>query len=541
MKSNQIKALERIYRRKIPATDVLTQDLARFLCLLSQEIGRQVGLFVDRKGQVENVFVGDSDRIVLPDFGRMRAGRGRFRGLRLIHTHLHQGGVDEDDLTDLTLLRLDMVVAITLEAEDMPVQVSLAHLLPEGSDSRYYKLGPVPLEKLDLNFQEMIDSLEAEFAKTRDEQLVAQKLPGAILVHADNLPQKEAESRIQEMEDLAQTAGLAIVGVVRQRRKKPDPKYVVGKGKLEEILFKAMQKGVETILFGSDLRASQARAVTEMTDLKVIDRTMLILDIFAQRAKTRAGKVQVELAQLRYALPRLVAKNTMMSRLTGGIGGRGPGETKLEVNRRRARKRIRDLQEDIKKISRRRALRRKRRNAKNLPVVALVGYTNAGKSTLLNTLTQSDVLTEDKLFATLDPTSRRLRFPRDREIIITDTVGFLHELPEDLVRAFKATLEELYEAHLIVHVVDGADPRFEEKQESVEKILVDMELAETPRITVYNKFDKINESVRKEHFRRNADVLISALNAETTRPLLARIEKEIWSEIVGSEITEKRL
>ncbi len=492
-------------------------------------MGRQIGLFIDRKGQVENVFVGDADRIYLPDFGRVRAGKGRFRGLRLVHTHLSGEPVNEDDLTDLTLLRLDMVAAVSLEAEDQPVQISLAYLLPEGSTSEFQRLGPVPLDKLDLDFGETISSLEEEFARTRDEQYSAEKLPWAILVHASNLPAVEAESRIKEMRDLARTAGLAIVDVVRQRRKSPDPKYAVGKGKLEEILLRAMQKGVDTLIFEPDLRASQARAITDMTDLKVLDRTMLILDIFAQRAVTKAGKVQVELAQLKYALPRLVAKNTMMSRLTGGIGGRGPGETKLEINRRRARKRIQDLEKDIEKISQQRTLRRKRRNNKNLPVVALVGYTNAGKSTLLNTLTKSSVLTENSLFATLDPTSRRLRFPQDRQIIITDTVGFLHELPEELVKAFKATLEELYDAHLIVHVVDAADPRFEEKQEAVEQILEHMNLAQTPRITAYNKFDKIGESVRKEQFRRNADMLISALDAETTRPLLAQIEKTIWA------------
>jgi GTP-binding protein HflX len=324
------------------------------------------------------------------------------------------------------------------------------------------------------------------------------------------------------------------MGVLEQRRHEADPKYLVGRGKLEEVLIRAMQLDANVLIFDPDLTPGQAHAIADFTDLKVIDRTMLILDIFAQRAKSRDGKLQVELAQLRYRLPRLHEKNTMMSRLTGGIGGRGPGETKLEENRRRARERIHRLEKEIDRFGEQRAGRRSARVRRGLPVVAIVGYTNAGKSTLLNTLTHSDVLAEDKLFATLDPTTRRLRFPYEREIIIADTVGVIRDLPRDLAQAFRATLEELDEADLLVHVVDAADPAREQQTAAVEKILTDLGLAETPRLVVLNKMDLVPEEERdaRLHAARvdsgKPVVGISAQDAVTTTPLLAAIEDALW-------------
>jgi GTP-binding protein HflX len=267
--------------------------------------------------------------------------------------------------------------------------------------------------------------------------------------------------------------------------------------------------------------------------LTVLDRTQLILDIFAQRARSRDAKLQVELAQLRYRLPRLHEKNTMMSRLTGGIGGRGPGETKLEENRRRARERIHRLEKEIDRFSEQRAGRRAERVRRGLPIVAIVGYTNAGKSTLLNTLTRSDVLAEDRLFATLDPTTRRLRLPREREIIIADTVGFIRDLPRDLARAFRATLEELDEADLLLHVVDAADPANEQQVAAVEAILSDLGLAETRRILAMNKVDLLPEDERARLARPGNEppmIPISARDAATTGPLLEAVEAALASQ-----------
>jgi GTP-binding protein HflX len=320
---------------------------------------------------------------------------------------------------------------------------------------------------------------------------------------------------------------------MEQRRHEADPKYLVGRGKLEEILIRAMQLDANALIFDPDLTPVQAHAIADFTDLKVIDRTMLILDIFAQRAKSRDGKLQVELAQLRYRLPRLHEKNTMMSRLTGGIGGRGPGETKLEENRRRARERIHRLEKEIDRFGEQRAGRRAERVRRGLPIVAIVGYTNAGKSTLLNTLTGSEVLAENKLFATLDPTTRRLRFPREREIILADTVGFIRDLPRDLAKAFRATLEELDEADLLLHVVDAGDPAREQQIVAVETILGDLGLGETPRMLVLNKIDLVPEEERGQLPRGTRElpaVAISAQDRTTVAPLLEAMERALWRE-----------
>ena len=338
------------------------------------------------------------------------------------------------------------------------------------------------------------------------------------------------ESRVEELRELCRTAGVRVRGVIEQRRPEADPKTLVGRGKLEDVLIRAMQVDANVLIFDPDLTPGQAHAIADFTDLRVIDRTMLILDIFAQRAKSRDGKLQVELAQLRYRLPRLQEKNTMMSRLVGGIGGRGPGETKLEENRRRARERINRLEREIEHYGRQRAGRRAQRGARGLPVVAIVGYTNAGKSTLLNTLTNSDVLAEDRLFATLDPTTRRLRFPREREIIIADTVGFIRDLPPDLAQAFRATLEELDQADLLVHLVDAADPDCEAHIVAVERILGDLGLGETPRIMVMNKIDRLDPDARARVMGASGSshptFAISAQERDTTKPLLDAIEQK---------------
>jgi GTP-binding protein HflX len=552
LKPSQLHALERVYRRRLLPSEVASPELGAYLCEVSREIERQVGVLVGRRGDIEHVFVGDASRLNLPEIGRIRAGRGRFRGLRLVHTHLRNEPLTRDDLVDLALLRLDLVAAIGVQPDGRPADLHAAHLLPPAPDGRSepWRILPTePFHRSALDAEALVAALEEEFERVAPAAVVTDARDRALLVVVDvrrakpgggrpalELANDQAAARAAELKELCATAGVGVMGVLEQRRHEADPKYLVGRGKLEEVLIRAMQVDANVLIFDPDLTPGQAHAIADFTDLKVIDRTMLILDIFAQRAKSRDGKLQVELAQLRYRLPRLHEKNTMMSRLTGGIGGRGPGETKLEENRRRARERIHRLEKEIDRFGEQRAGRRSARVRRGLPVVAIVGYTNAGKSTLLNTLTHSEVLAEDRLFATLDPTTRRLRFPYEREIIIADTVGFIRDLPRDLAQAFRATLEELDEADLLVHVVDAADPAREQQTAAVEAILADLGLAETPRLIVLNKMDLVPEEERDALLRAarieggRSVVAISAREAVTTTPLLAAIEDELWKD-----------
>ncbi len=539
LKPSQIKALERVYRRRLAPAEVVSVELASYLCEISRELERQIGLLVSRRGEIEHVFVGDASRIHMPEFGRIRAGRGRFRGLRLVHTHLRNEPLSRDDLVDLALLRLDLVAAVGVSREGRPADLHVAHLLPPREGGKPWAvLPPVPFHQADVDAAELVAGLEQEFERISAATVATSGTGRAVLVVIETRGRRSAESgartglqsRVDELRELCRTAGIVVAGVVEQRRPEPDPKYLIGRGKLEDVLVRAMQLDAGVLIFDPELSPGQAHAIADFTDLKVIDRTMLILDIFAQRAKSRDGKLQVELAQLRYRLPRLHEKNTMMSRLTGGIGGRGPGETKLEENRRRARERIHRLEREIDRFGQQRKERRAQRTARGLPIVAIVGYTNAGKSTLLNTLTRSEVLAEDKLFATLDPTTRRLRFPREREIILADTVGFIRELPKDLAQAFRATLEELDEADLLVHIADAADPDQDLHIEAVERILNDLHLAETPRLLVLNKIDRLSAEDRARVLDARGAIAISACDATSTQPLLDAIEAALWRQ-----------
>ncbi|MBP6608219.1 MAG: GTPase HflX [Deltaproteobacteria bacterium] len=529
--------LERIYRRRVAPSEVVSEELGAFLGQCSTTVKRQVGVLIDRGGIVTHVIVGDHQKLFLPDLGRARAGRGRLRGLRLVHTHLHGEPLSRDDLLDLAKLRLDLVAAIGIGRGGRSERLYLAHLLPPNPRGELWReLPPLPLSQKDVIFDELIPALEDEYQKAAQAAAVVDDgRDRAVVVHVvctsdDGRGRGEPANpvaRVAELRELCRTADLQVLDVISQRRAQLDPRTLLGKGKLDEVVLRALQYDATVLVFDPELSPAQARTISDATTLKVIDRTMLILDIFAQHAKSRDGKMQVELAQLKYTLPRLIEKNTMMSRLTGGIGGRGPGETKLEINRRRARERITLLQRQIENLSSERHERRKMRQRRALPVVGIVGYTNAGKSTLLNTLTRSEVLVENKLFATLDPTSRRMRFPDERELIVTDTVGFIRDLPQDLVTAFRATLEELAQADLLLHVLDASDPAIAEQQRSVEKILFELELSDKPRLLVLNKIDRLDaEGFAALPFDREA-VALSAIEPESVRPLLLAIDEAL--------------
>ncbi|MBW2461118.1 MAG: GTPase HflX [Deltaproteobacteria bacterium] len=529
---SQTKALERLYRRRVPFDSLTTPELTRSLVETSFATGRQVGVLVDRSGTVSWVIVGDASQLMLPDIGRLRGAEGRFRGLRLIHIHLHTEPLTRDDLVDLTRLRLDMVVAICLSPDGKPQTVYWGHNVPVRPGERsspHQTYGPTPYQKADVNPKAIVLALEEEFARVAKTRQVEAKDGRAILVHVcDKRHASRAEDSLAELAELARTAGVEVADTVLQVRDQVDPKYVLGKGKLEQVVIRAMQLDVEVLIIDRNLSPRQGAAIAQMTDLKVLDRTQLILDIFAQRAESRDGKLQVELAQMHYLLPRLGAKDDGLSRLAGGIGGRGPGETKLEVGKRRARERITRLKSALKKLAKQRKQRRQRRSRRGVPVVAVVGYTNAGKSTLLNQLTESNVLVEDKLFATLDTRSRRIRFPEEREVVITDTVGFIRDLPKDLFNAFRATFEEAADADLILHVVDVSDDAFDEHMKTTEELLAKLDLDRAPRLLVCNKADAVEPGHAHAIAEVRGGVAVSALDRESLRPLLARLEEFLF-------------
>jgi GTP-binding protein HflX len=514
---------------------VVSPELARHLASISAELGRQVGVLLSRDGVVRSVILGDAQRLELPDIGRLRGGTGRFRGLRLVHTHLGGERLTQDDLTDLALLRLDLVAAVQVEEDGTAGAIELAHILPvqDGAPSPaepFRTIAARDVYSLDFDPEEEIRALESEFSRMTAARAGQPERERALL-----LVTAPGENARLEITELAKAAGADIAETVQLARGKIHPRTIVGQGRLRALALSAMRRGADTVLFDIDLKPAQARAFEDSTGLKAVDRTQLILDIFAQRARSRDGKLQVELAQLKYSLPRLTEEDAGLSRLTGGIGGRGPGETVLEIGRRRARSRIRHLEKEIEKLSRQRGVRRQRRMRQGLPVLSIIGYTNAGKSTLLNALTRSSIEAADQMFVTLDPTSRRLRFPRQGEVIITDTVGFIRDLPPDLVTAFRATLEELADADLLLHVVDAADPNLENKMEAVNRVLGELELGAIPKLTVLNKADRVPPGLLEALCRRYEAVAVSALCRDGLDRLVEAAEEVVRMQLAPRE------
>ncbi len=513
LRSREKTALEKLAKRRSDPSELVSSDLARRASDLCAELGKQIALLIGRDGKVTHVVLGTKDRVYLPNLGRYRLDGSRLRRLRMV-VFLPEGQhysrklpreyyrsqsserppsglarieapqIAPDLITDLEKLRLDGVLTVAVGSRGDMGAVSLAYLvplagIPGGAGSRKKSIHhdvlfthAKSLAGLGIDFQDVVAVLESGF-KASQEQGYDTSSDRAILVGAYTGTQADAESSMAELLELARTANIVVADTFIQKRRSLDPKTVIGRGKVEEIVLQCLDQSVDILIFDRD-------------------RSMLILDIFSQRAKSSEGRLQVELAQLKYSLPRLSEKDDSLSRLAGGIGGRGPGETKLEVGRRRARDRIADLEAKIEKVSRQRGLRRERRQTRGVPVIAIVGYTNAGKSTLLNALTKGDVFAESKLFATLDTSSRRMRFPNEKEVIFVDTVGFIRELPKELINAFRATLEEVGEADLLLHVVDGTNNEMKKQIEVVQRTLSDLGFADKPSILVLNKCDLLS-------------------------------------------------
>jgi GTPase len=556
------KLLERIYRRRVPLDSIATPELIRSLCEATVAVQRQVGALVHRSGAVDSVIVGTSTGLMLPDIGRLRAAQGRFRALRLVHTHLFGEPLTRDDLVDLTRLRLDLVCAILVNPDGEPASLTWAYNMPtrEGdaaggrSDANgaataassapaarsYEVVGPKPYGQPQPHFGQLITSLEEEFARRAPTREVHRER--AMLIHVGDKRaggMNRAKSSLAELASLAETAGVTVADRVIQLRDHIDPKLVLGRGKLDEVVMRAIDLDVEVLIFDRELSPSQSHGIAASTDLRVLDRSQLILDIFAQHAATRDGKLQVELAQLKYRLPFLSQTDDALSRLTGGIGGRGPGETKLEIGRRRARERVTRLERELKDVAKKRdQLRRRRVNGPD-PIVALVGYTNAGKSTLLNALTGAGVLAEDKLFATLDPRARRLRLPNGTHVVLTDTVGFIRDMPQDLFTAFKATFDEARDADLLIHVLDVSNAESSEQEQTTEQILDRLELNLKPRLTVLNKADLLPDAAPR-NIQGNDSVFLSSATGRGLDDLLTRISEVIVTKL-GSHTPPARV
>ncbi|MEB3196597.1 MAG: GTPase HflX [Candidatus Sericytochromatia bacterium] len=503
------------------------------MMLAAWEIHRSVAVLVDRVGKVTHVVVGEPGAIELPSL-RKREAQARLSGWRGIVVHPGGGGINRKELVGLARNRLDVLVALDSEGP-RPAQadVWLAHLLPEAeADGTLWRvMSPMSLKAaLAFDFTTWLTELESSLAEAQVGRAVDSSVERAVLVGVQTpaLDDTQAAESMAELAELARTAGAEVLDQTLQRRRTPNPATHIGSGKVEELALRTRELGATMVVMDTELSPSQQTKLEDALDLKVIDRTQLILDIFAQRAQTREGKLQVELAQLKYNLPRLRGVGLAMSRLGGGIGTRGPGETKLETDRRRIHQRVAHLEAEVDQIKKHRSAQRKSRTKRGIPQIAIMGYTNAGKSTLLNRLTRADVLAENKLFATLDPVTRRLRLPGGAEVLLTDTVGFIQRLPTQLVAAFRATLEEVTEADVLLHVLDASHPNVEEHVRAVQAILEDLEVGEKPYVTALNKVDQVKDQERLRALRELVPmpVEVSALTGEGLLDLLAALEAE---------------
>ncbi len=561
LKSSYIKQLQRLYEQRQPGDRLSTPELAQALAAISTEIHHSVCVYINRRGQIVRVAVGTPTQTQIPPEELPRHGAQRLSGIRCVATQLKGAVPDTAALTAMARQRLDALVLLMptgdrAEKRDGDVtdhvkEAFLAHLVPD-LESPWIVSPPLSLDDLtEQDFDDLLDEWETEFREaafetSRFQQIETEQdrvlLVG--LITEDMSPQQFQDS-LEELARLVESAAAEVLDTMQQKRSHPHPQTVVGQGKVEEIALRAHQLRANLIVFNRDISASQARNLEAEIGIRVVDRTEVILDIFAQRAQSQAGKLQVELAQLEYMLPRLRGRGQEMSRLGAGIGTRGPGETRLETERRTIQRRIAQLQQEVNQLQAHRARLRQQRQQQEVPSVALVGYTNAGKSTLLNVLTHAEVYTADRLFATLDPTTRKLvvtepETQERRTILLTDTVGFIHELPPTLRDAFRATLEEVTEANALLHVVDLSHPAWESHIHSVEEVLGEMPALSGPALIAFNKVDRVDsETLALAQQKYPEAAFISAtqrLGLDTLRQRLLQLVDEAVSPV---EVAQK--
>lgn len=507
--------LTTLYDVQLEPGQFMPQDLLQSLCGYSASMNREIAVYITRFGEVADVLIGRADSIDLPDL-RLRRGDRRLSMVRCVHTHPRATGELSDvDVSALLSMRFDAMCAVGVSEDGRPTSVQCAFLDAE-SEGHVRRTELISARRLPQ--EEWLAEIERTDAAYRAANPATRTgRERAVLVGI------ESEESLDELEELAKTAGAETVLRVLQKRPKPDPVFCVGKGKAEELSLRCQAAQADLVIFDEELSGVMQKNLEETLRLKVVDRTALILDIFAARASTREGKLQVEMAQLRYRSQRLLGQGLVLSRLAGGIGTRGPGESKLEVNRRRIRERLTDLERELEQIERQRGLRRQSREKNGVPIVALVGYTNAGKSTLFNRLTGADVYVENQLFATLDSVSRPIELPHGGKALLVDTVGFIRKLPHELVKAFRATLEEARLADVLIMVLDGADAQMEGRRRTVEEVLDSLGATEAPRVEAVNKCDLIAPDAQS----LPGALYISASTGENVEKLLLRVESEL--------------
>lgn len=528
---SDLKSLLRIYKRKIPQDRLVTLEFTRTLLAFSKELQKTITAFIDRKGKVRFVFIGEPCDFPFEKLlGRRRRAKYRLRGFRAVRTNLKGSGLTNSDLTTLANERLDLVASVSSGQNGSAGRFEYANLVPpDGENPAKWEISEFSdVGRININLKQEINGIEQSLRSAFFKNGGKENREGVILVGFGTRFRYLAEKSLEELNSLALSAEKIVLDKMVQIRKNVDPRYLVGRGKLREIALHAKHLGADTIIFDTELTPAQANAIGEESGLDIMDRSQLIIQIFAKHAKTNEGKIQARLAEFQYNLPRLKGKGTAFSQLGGGIGTRGPGEKKLEQERRNLRKQIEQLEKQIDGLCRRREHTRKNRKISKIPTVSFIGYTNVGKSTLFNRLTKSSVVTQNKLFSTLNPTTRKVMLPGGKQVLMTDTVGFISKLPSELLNAFRATLEEIGEADLLIHVADASNPDVREKIESVTKILKSMEYEDIPSILVFNKTDQADaetEAALREAFPGSP--LVSAKNGRDFKGLFLHIEKSV--------------